>query len=358
MTPLEAHLHRRIAAAGPITIADYMAECLFHPSHGYYATRDPLGVAGDFTTAPEISQMFGELLGLVLAQAWLDQGRPSRFCLTELGPGRGTLMDDLLRAAKSVPGFADAAELHLVEASPTLRRVQSERLNHAKPVWHDRLEDVPEAPLFLVANEFFDALPVRQFERRAHDWGERLIGAAGGALSLGIAGPAAPPKRVAERSDIGPEQIAEICPTAEPIMGTIAHRIAEHGGAALIIDYGNWAGLGDTLQAVQDHQSVGILTQPGEVDLTAHVDFSALALSAKAASPTIVVSKMTDQGVFLERLGISARAERLARGLSGEAQDSHIAAHRRLTHPDEMGTLFKVLGLAPPSAPALAGLQQ
>ncbi|MEM1363220.1 MAG: SAM-dependent methyltransferase [Pseudomonadota bacterium] len=358
MTPLEAHLRRRIAAAGPITIADYMTECLFHPKYGYYATSDPLGAAGDFTTAPEISQMFGELLGLALAQAWLDQGRPAPFCLAELGPGRGTLMVDLLRAAGKVPGFVDAAELHLVEASPILRRSQSTRLSHADPVWHDHVEELPQAPLFLVANEFFDALPIRQFQRRQSDWAERKVGIAEGALGVGVSGPVAPPKGFPGRMDVAPDLIVETCPAAEPIVATVAQRITQHGGAALIIDYGDWAGVGDTLQAVQNHKSVGILMQPGEVDLTAHVDFAALARAAKEAAATIAVSEMITQGIFLERLGISARAEKLASGLSGAARASHIAAHRRLTHPDEMGTLFKVIGFAPPSVPALAGLQQ
>ncbi|KAB2880783.1 MAG: class I SAM-dependent methyltransferase, partial [Albidovulum sp.] len=180
MTPLGHLLARRIALEGPIPLSDYMAECLLNPAHGYYATRDPLGAAGDFTTAPEISQMFGELLGLCLAQCWLDQGRPSPFALAEVGPGRGTLMADMLRAMRSVPGLPATAEVHLVEASPALRARQAMTLTGVAPEWHDRVEDLPDLPLFLVANEFFDALPIRQFERRGTGWAERQVGLAEG----------------------------------------------------------------------------------------------------------------------------------------------------------------------------------
>ncbi|MCB2104438.1 MAG: SAM-dependent methyltransferase, partial [Rhodobacteraceae bacterium] len=174
MTPLARILTARIAADGPMSLADYMAECLLHPRHGYYATRDPLGVAGDFTTAPEISQMFGELLGLCLAQAWIDQARPARFVLAEIGPGRGTLMADILRAIRAVPAMADAADVHLIEASPALRARQRQTLGDGV-TWHDHIATLPDAPLFLVANEFFDALPIRQFTRHGAGWRERQI---------------------------------------------------------------------------------------------------------------------------------------------------------------------------------------
>ena len=183
MTPLAEILRRRIAAEGPMTVAEYMGLCLMHPQHGYYTTRDPLGAGGDFTTAPEISQMFGEMLGLCLAQCWLEQGRPSPFLLSELGPGRGTLMADALRAMRAVPGMVEAAEVHLVEASPSLRTAQNAILSDHAPVWRDSIAALPEGPLFLLANEFFDALPVRQFLRVGDAWAERVVGLQDGALS-------------------------------------------------------------------------------------------------------------------------------------------------------------------------------
>ena len=350
-TPLHDILVRQITTAGPISLADYMAACLMHPQHGYYTTRDPLGAAGDFTTAPEISQMFGELIGLCLAQAWLDQGAPSTIVLAELGPGRGTLMADLLRATARVPGFHDALSLHLVEASPTLRAEQTKRLPQAHH--HATITDLPPGPLYLVANEFFDALPVRQFLRAGEGWQERVVRLVDNHLSLGLAG-TAPQLALAHRlTDTVDGDIVEICPPAQTIAATLGARLAADGGMALIIDYGNWRSLGDTVQAVQAHAPTDILTAPGAADLTTHVDFEAL---ARAAAPAIH-SLMTPQGVFLERLGITHRAHSLAKGLQDLALESHIAAHRRLTHPDEMGSLFKTLALLPQGAPPPPGLE-
>ncbi len=345
----------RIRAAGPIPVADYMAECLLHPTLGYYTTRDPLGAAGDFTTAPEISQMFGELIGLALAQAWLDQGRPTPFTLAELGPGRGTLMADLLRAARAVPGFVEAAELVLVEASPTLRAAQAAALAGHAPRWVDSAADLPDRPLFLVANEFFDALPIRQFQRAERNlWSERLIGLQDDALAFGLGAPARQPALDGRLGDTRPGDIVEICPAAAPITDEIARRIATHGGAALVIDYGGWHSLGDTLQALRGHEFADPLADPGQADLTAHVDFEPIALTARDAG--CAHTPMTPQGVFLERLGITARAQALARTAQGAALDQLVAAHRRLTHPEEMGNLFKVLGLHPPGAAPPPGL--
>ena len=325
-------------------VADYMAECLFDPDHGYYATRDPLGCAGDFITAPEVSQMFGELLGLWLVQVWMDQGRPERFVLAELGPGRGTLMADMLRAARAVPGFAAAAEVHLVEASPVLRELQARAVPGA--VFHDSVADLPEGPLFLVANEFFDALPIRQFQRTEAGWCERQVGAADGRLIWGLA----PPTPLAADAPIG--HIVETCAPGEAIAQEIGRRIAAHGGAALIVDYGDGESRGDTFQAISGHAYADPLEAPGTADLTAHVAFAPLARAA-----AVQASALTPQGVFLERLGITGRAQALAKGLSGDALQNHIAAHRRLTHPDEMGTLFKVMALTQPAAPAPPALE-
>jgi SAM-dependent MidA family methyltransferase len=347
MTALKDRLIARIARMGPMTLADYMAECLLHPEHGYYATRDPLGAAGDFTTAPEISQMFGELIGLWLAQVWMDQGRPAPFVLAELGPGRGTLMADALRATRGVPGFHDALRLHLVEASPKLRAVQAATLAGHDPRFHASIADLPEGPIWLIANEFFDALPIRQFQKGAGaDWHERMIGAEGDRLIWGLA-PAAPMSALSDRATVTRGQIVETCAPAEAIGGEIGRRIAAHGGAALIVDYGDLESIGDTFQALRAHNPVDPLEAPGSADLTAHVAFGPI---ARAATPARA-SGLTPQGVFLERLGITARAQALARNLTGSAQDSHVAAHRRLTHPSEMGHLFRALALTPEGSP-------
>jgi len=331
----------------------YMADCLLHPEHGYYATRDPFGRAGDFITAPEISQMFGEMLGLCLAQVWLDQGRPAPFVLAEAGPGRGTLMADMLRAIRAVPGMLEAARLHLVEASETLRGVQKARLAGHAVTWHDTVETLPKAPLFFVANEFFDALPIRQFERVGALWAERQVGIADGHLVPGLAPPTAYEALEPRLADTRPGDIVEICPAAPGIVAEIAGRIARHGGVALIIDYGHWRSLGDTFQALKDHAPCDPFASPGEADLTAHVAFEPLAQTARAAGAA--ASAMTPQGVMLERLGITGRAQALARSLGGDALESHVAAHRRLTHPEEMGQLFQTLAFYPPTAPLPPG---
>ena len=350
MTALADLLKRRIATTGPITLADYMSEALLHPEHGYYTTRDPLGATGDFVTSPEISQMFGEMIGLCLAQAWMDQGRPNGV-LAELGPGRGTLMQDILRATKGVAGFHDALDLHLVEASPVLRAAQSARLPN--PTFHADVSTLPDAPLFLVANEFFDALPVRQFQRDGTGWRERMVGLDGDTLTMGLS--AAAPLALLEHrlADTKDGDIVEVCPALPAIMGQIGERIGTHGGAALIIDYGDWRSQGDTLQALRGHQPVDPLHAPGTADLTTHVDFEVITQSAAPARFT----RITPQGVFLERLGITQRAQSLAQSMSGDALESHIAAHRRLTHPSEMGDLFKVVGIYPDANTPPAGLE-
>ncbi len=349
-TPLGEVLARRIRAEGPLTVATFMAECLLHPDHGYYATRDPFGAAGDFVTAPEVSQMFGELLGLCLAQAWLDQGARPSVALAELGPGRGTLMADLLRATQGVPGFHAALSVHLVEASPTLRRLQAGRVPGAR--FHDSVATLPEGPLLLVANEFLDALPVRQAARRGGAWAERVVGLEGDRLAWGLA----PPTPIAELShrlgDTREGDVVEWCPALPGIVGEVGRRVAAHGGAALFVDYGGWRSLGDTLQAVRRHAQADPLEAPGEADLTAHVDFEAVARAAPPARATAPCP----QGEFLRRLGIEARAERLGRSLGGARLDAHRAALGRLTLPAEMGTLFKVMGLHPPFAAPPPGL--
>ncbi|MGY6548787.1 MAG: class I SAM-dependent methyltransferase [Roseinatronobacter sp.] len=351
MTALGQLLLRQIAALGPMSVAEYMTLCLLHPEHGYYTTRDPFGAAGDFITAPEISQMFGEMLGLWTAQVWLDQGKPRPFTLAELGPGRGTLMADMLRATRAVQGFHDSLALHLVEVSPVLRRAQAARLDGFAPRFHDSADTLPDAPLFLLANEFFDALPIRQFQRRGDGWAERVITTKGDKLRFALA----PPARLAalehRLSDVPQDGLVETCAPAQPIMAAIAARITARGGAAVIIDYGDWRARGDTFQALRAQAPDDPLAHPGAADLTAHVDFEAL---ARAAHP-LRAHPLTPQGVFLERLGITARAQSLAKTLRGDALETHIAAHRRLTHPQEMGHLFKVLALTGPDVTAVPG---
>lgn len=350
MTALAGLLIRRIRETGPMTLAAYMAECLFHPMHGYYTTREPFGAQGDFTTAPEISQMFGELLGLCLAQSWLDQGAPGRFTLAELGPGRGTLMADVLRATRSVPGFHAAMQVALVEASPRLRAMQQAKLSGYQVTWSDDVTALPEAPLFLLANEFFDALPIRQFTRQGQAWAETMVGVADGALVFGRGPPVALGMLAHRLGDTADGDVVEMCPGAAAIIGTVGAHIAQHGGAALIIDYGAWQGHGDTFQALRHHGFADPLAAPGMADLTAHVDFAALARAAHPAH-----TAFTTQGALLMALGIESRAAALAARLQGDALISHHAALHRLTATAEMGQLFKVLGLTPPHSPPLAG---
>lgn len=347
MTALADLLRKQIRSTGPMTLAQYMAACLLHPEHGYYTTQDALGADGDFTTSPEISQMFGELIGLCLAQAWVDQGAPERFALVELGPGRGTLIADVMRATLQVPGFHAAAELHLVEASERMRGKQAAALPAARPTWHDTAETLPDdVPVYAIANEFFDALPIRQFQRDPKGWREVMVGLAqDGRLERGLSDPAPIDALNRRLDDTEPGALIETCAHGTAIIDALARRIAGQGGMALIIDYGGWHSDGDTFQAVRGHRPVDPFAEPGRADLTAHVDFEALARAALIAG--CAATQLTNQGVFLERLGITPRAQSLAKGLAGDALDAHVAAHRRLTHPDEMGSLFKVLGLYP-----------
>ncbi len=361
MTALKAELLDRIALNGPLTLAEFMAEALTHPKHGYYATRDPLGAAGDFITAPEISQMFGELIGLWCAVVWQGMGAPDRFVLTELGPGRGTLMADALRAAKRVPGFRDAADVHFVETNPVLRERQGASLADAglrqAPQWHDDFVSVPDGPMLLIANEFFDALPVRQFERGDKGWHERLVAATEGGtelcLALGPAGPL-PPLVPQGLANAAPGKTAEVCPAGIALAHALGARLADQGGAALIIDYGYAPSQpADTVQAVRGHAYSGILDNPGETDLTAHVDFGALARAAGEGGARVFGP--LGQGVFLERLGLQARSEMLLGGATLEQAAGIKSAYERLTAADQMGELFKAItlqhpGMAPPPA--------
>tara|TARA_B110000483_G_scaffold108246_1_gene131934 strand:- start:57 stop:1112 length:1056 start_codon:yes stop_codon:yes gene_type:complete len=350
VTPLCDILRERIAADGPITVADYMADCLMHPEHGYYTHQEVFGRQGDFVTAPEISQMFGEMIGLALGSAWKAQGSSKNAIVVELGPGKGTLMRDLRRIAPAISGF-DQLPVHMLESAPKLRDIQAEAIPGV--IHHRDISTLPQVPLFLIANEFFDALPIRQFCRTTAAWEEILIGARGGALNFGRAAPQLFDFLTHRLDDTQPGDIVECCPALTPIIVEISERISVHGGAALIVDYGDWRSQGDTLQAIGDHKMVNPLTAPGMTDLTAHTDFEAIFNSAAPA----IASRLTTQGVFLERLGITQRAQALAQKLTGTALDTHIAAHRRLTHPDEMGNLFKVMGLAATTQELPPGLE-
>jgi NADH dehydrogenase [ubiquinone] 1 alpha subcomplex assembly factor 7 len=338
-------LRRQIATSGPVSVAEYMARANAH----YYATRDPFGAAGDFTTAPEISQMFGELAGLCLADAWDRAGRPSDACYVELGPGRGTLAADALRAMRAA-GLAPP--VHFVETSPMLRAAQAERVPAA--AWHEDLAGLPETgPLLVVANEFFDALPARQLVRAGFGWHERVVdtGPEGFAPKAGAPVPAsAIPAHVRE----APEgAILEVSPAAAAIAADLAARLARQGGVALIVDYGHAAtAAGDTLQAVRGHRPADPWTDPGECDLTVHVDFEALAAAAEAQGA--VVLGPVAQGAWLEALGIEARTHALAAAAPHRGEEI-AQARLRLVAPDQMGILFKAMALVAPAWPGPAG---
>ena len=340
-------------------VARFMALALAHPSQGYYARRDPLGRAGDFVTAPEISQLFGELLGLCLVQHWLDLGRPARVLLVELGPGRGTLMADALRAARTVPGFLPAISVHLVETSPALRERQAAALPGVGACWHDELRGVPtEAPILLVANEFLDAFPIRQFVRVGTRWHERLVAVdADGAFRFALSPRATPMAALAgpAAEDLPEGSLIELGPARTAVTEAIAQRLVAQGGLGLLIDYGAVAPLmlGDTLQAVRAHRKVDPLACPGECDLSAHVDFAALVGRARAAGA--VVHGPVPQGVLLQRLGLPLRLRALA-GRANPAQQAELAAGAaRLCSPEQMGELFKALALTAPGAPVPPG---
>lgn len=353
MTQLADRLRDQISATGPLPLDRFMASCLGDPEHGYYTTRDPLGAAGDFTTAPEISQMFGEMIGLMLAQIWVDQGRPAPVRLVELGPGRGTLMADLLRTWRAVPDLLAAVQITLVEQSAPLRAIQAETISHPGLSWVDQVSDIPrDAPWLVVANEFFDALPIRQFQRQGQAWAERLVTLDDDALTL-TWGPSTRQQALAHRlADTAEGAIVELCPSAQQIMARMSGHIADHGGAIVIADYGDWGSLGDTLQAVANHAPTDPLAAPGAADLTAHVDFAAL---TRAACPPLQATHMRPQGEVLDRLGIVARAAALA-GPEGTERHSAVAGQlHRLTHPSEMGTLFKMLALTPVGSPTPPG---
>ena len=366
MSALSAHLRELITQEGPLTLERFMGLALGHPTMGYYMTRDPLGLQGDFTTAPEISQMFGELIGLWAAETWVAMGAPPKLRLVELGPGRGTLMQDALRAASVVPAFAQAIHAHMVETSPALIQVQRANLARSGvPVsWHGAIETIPPGPAIVIANEFFDALPIRHYVKNDGAWRERLVGLdTYGRFIFGLSRQAEPSIRAQALEGA----IIEICPAGQQIMNALAGRLATQGGAALIIDYGyGQTSLGETLQALQGHRFVDPLALPGEADLTAHVDFAALSRAARAAG-ALVCGPVT-QGALLTSLGIFDRARALSRRATGAQAAQIAAAVTRLVSSevgieveggmvDGMGSLFKALCVLAPGMAAPAGFE-
>lgn len=368
--PLDAVIRGRIARDGPLPVSEFMAICLYDPAHGYYSTGRPIGASGDFVTAPEISQMFGEMVAVWAVAAWDAIGRPPRFALVECGPGRGTLMKDVLRVTAAMPAFRAAVEAHLVEISASLQQLQRETLAAVRGVplsWHADIEAVPPIPAIVIANEFFDALPVRQAVRGPHGWHERTVTLdPSGALAFAAAAAPLRDCPVALPADAAPGAIQE---WRSPEAAVAVARRAAAGGAALVIDYGYLSTApGDTFQAMRHHRFVDPLATPGLADLTAHVDFAALARTARGAGARI--HGPCEQGTFLKRMGIETRAAVLQGSAANrQATGGKAASHRpprtdgiaadlqRLagSGPNDMGALFKAIALSPPEIHQLPG---
>lgn len=342
-----------------MSVAAYMEAALTHPEYGYYMHARPVGAQGAFTTAPEISQFFGEIIGVWCAHAWQSIEMPPQCLLMEAGPGRGTLMADLLRATRHVVGFHEALEVRLVEVSPVLRQEQARALS-AYPfvTWEDAFFSEIAAPSILIANEFLDALPVRQFERMAEGWHERLVGwSEAQGLHWAVA---QEPDEEAEKSGFLPQgaeigAIAEYCPQALALSAKLAEmwRASGQPGVALFIDYGFEVGYGDTLQAVRRHRYHPVLARPGEADITAHVDFGALGRAAQACG--LQIWGPVSQAHFLGALGVAQRCEAMMSRADPEQKEALLSGFRRLVDPEQMGRLFKVMALASPDMPLLEG---
>ena len=352
INPLKERLIAKIKAEGPLSIAEYMTTCLLDPIHGYYPTRDPLGSDGDFITAPEISQMFGEVLGLWCIQSWQDMGRPEMVQLIELGPGRGIMMSDILRAAQLDKDFLEAVQVTLIEASPALEAVQGKTLASAPcPIsWAPSLEKAPNGPSIIIGNEFLDCLPIRQFIQKDRfagrkGWRERMVALDDGMLLFGIS-PAAISESVQTtlpqaQQDAKNDELLEVCPASAQIIDQLKQRFETDTGCTLFIDYGpETTEFGDTLQALKRHEKVGVFSDPGNTDLTARVDFGALVELAKAID--LQVTTPVAQREFLSKLGLEMRAVALSRA-KPESKETIARQLHRLTATDEMGELFKVI---------------
>ena len=345
MSPLLPGLVSQIQENGPMTVGQYMQIALTDPSHGYYTNQNPFGRSGDFITAPEISQLFGEMIAIWTIDIWQKMGTPTEFQLIEAGPGRGTLMADVLRTIqKLAPPMLKAATVGLIEISPALKEKQKQALSNFDVTikWHDTLSKIDGLPIILLANEFLDALPIRQFVFQENKWHERAIGLGeSGALDWGLI-----PATISVPSRLSPKagDIFEICTPAQTFCASICEKIKTQGGAALFIDYGHLeSGFGDTFQAVKDHQYVSVLEDVGQADLTAHIDFEPLAKIGKNAGLTV---KTTTQGEFLLEMGILQRAGQLGAALDVERQKNIQNDVERLAAPDKMGNLFKAMTFA------------
>jgi NADH dehydrogenase [ubiquinone] 1 alpha subcomplex assembly factor 7 len=358
-TALATRIRKRIKDAGPITVAEYMTLCLLDPVDGFYPTRDPLGSDGDFITAPEISQMFGECLGLWVIQSWDDLGRPTRFNLVELGPGRGVMMADMLKAVALQPDCLAAATVTLVEASAALQAVQAKTLGRsgAQVSWADRLEAVDDAPTLVIGNEFLDCLPIRQFVRAQGAWSERRVGVVDDALRFVTDSVAASDAVTALFPGTEPEpkdgDLLEVNLATAQIVDHLSERFSKQMGRALFIDYGPaTTEFGDTLQAIRRHEKVGVFAQPGDADLTARVDFGAVSSLAQEAG--LVVHGPETQRALLSKLGVEVRAMSLLRD-NPAAKPKLLRQLHRLMDEDEMGTLFKAICLSASGLPKPLG---
>ncbi|CAN7580981.1 class I SAM-dependent methyltransferase [Mesorhizobium sp. LjNodule214] len=350
MTRLKARIVDLIGAVGPIPVNEYMALCLFDPQDGYYTTREPFGAGGDFVTAPEISQMFGELVAVWLYQAWQSIGRPMPVTIAEIGPGRGTLMKDMLRAFSRLDAALTAGtSFAMIEISPRLTGIQKQTLSgqSVRLDWHETIDTLPKAPLLIVGNELFDAVPIRQFIRTGAAWRERMVGLdEANALRFFAGAGSIDPSLLPDGAADAPDgSVIEMAPARSALMAAIAERIAGQGGAGLFMDYGHLhPGVGDTLQALRKHDHDNVLANPGEADLTAHVDFAALAATIRAHGLDV---QMTTQGDFLLGLGLIERAGQLGAKADEKARQAISDAVERLAGPDAMGGLFKVLKIQP-----------
>jgi SAM-dependent MidA family methyltransferase len=358
-SPLQAELKKLIASSGPMPVWRYMELCLTHPKYGYYVSRDPLGREGDFTTAPEVSQMFGELLGLWAASVWRAMDSPPSLQLIELGPGRGTMMADALRALRVLPPLYQALSIHLVEINSVLREKQKATLSGVRNItWHDRIDEIPPGPSVILANEYFDVLPVHQVVKRETGWHERTIEIGGdGNLAFGASAEPMPRFEVLLPSLVRAAPagaVFEWRPDAEIMK--IATRVRDGGGAALIVDYGHLrSDAGDTFQAIARHSFTDPLKNPGQADVTAHVDFQALARAAEDLGAR--VHGPVPQGEFLKALGIEQRAATLMAKTTPEVSEDISGALKRLTEGGRggMGSMFKVLAISDPALETLAG---
>ncbi len=367
-TPLCKIIRDIIKAEGPMPLSTYMGLCLGHPEYGYYMTRDPFGKKGDFTTAPEISQMFGEMIGAWVVDTWHKMGAPAQFILFEMGPGRGTLMADILRVGHKVDGFEGAAQIHLMEMSPVLRKAQFKALSEYEPTWHMTLESIashdPSLPIIAIGNEFLDALPVDQYTLTDTGWTQKSITIdKNGSFRIydrAVINSVFFEKNSLQNTLFKPRlgDVVEVSHEQKRFMNDLIDIVLNQGGICLLIDYGfSNNGCGDTLQALKNHVYCDILETPGECDITYHVNFGNLA--EQMMSKNMMVHGPVSQSTFLKTLGIEIRAEALRHSASEMnrpdiAQDVDVALVR-LIDKDQMGDLFKVIAFSSDSTIQLAG---